>query len=204
MSRALSSHAPVILQVPGYEKGLEFRPIGMDDLNAACEFFTAMPEQDRNYLPFDVTDRETIERRIRAIEEWRNLRRLVALDEGRIVATGTILLHDPGWMRHVAEMRLIVGGEHRKRGIGKRLAAELFKIAATEQVEEIVVQMMLPQDAAYGIFKRLGFRDEVVMEKHVKDLHGNPQDLRIMCCGLKTLWKEMEGYVEDLDTRRHR
>jgi RimJ/RimL family protein N-acetyltransferase len=203
MSQVAPSYAPVKVK-SAHGSEIEFRPITLGDLDSACEFYEAMPEQDRHYLRFDVTQRSEVERRIGLNEEWGKLRRLVALEEGCIVATGVIELHDAGWMKHIAEMRLIVGREHRQKGLGRMMAAELFKIAAQEKVEEIIVQMMLPQEAAYGIFKRLGFRDEIVLKKQVRDLTGELQDLRIMRCALKTLWLEMQNFVEHFDLQRHR
>ncbi len=202
MSQPANAYRPVRATLSGGSK-IEFRAIARGDLDEACRFYKDLPEQDRKYLRFDVTDREAVDQRIRLNERWGKLRRLVAVEKGRIIGTGVLELHE-GWKGHVAEMRLIVGQDQRRKGLAKLIAGELFKIAAAEQVEEIVVQMMQPQDAAHGIFKRLGFRDEIVLRDHVRDQTGAKQDLRIMRCPLKTLWQEMENFAEHYDTRRHR
>ena len=84
------------------------------------------------------------------------------------------------------------------------LARELYLLAISEKVEEIIVKMMKPQVAAINIFKRIGFKQEVVLPDYVKDLEGTTRDLIIMRCNVNEMWKELEEYLEDSDWQRTR
>ncbi len=119
-----------------------------------------------------------------------------------IVADGTLELAGEGWKRHVGELRLIVAPAYRRRGLGMRLARELFLLAAGARVEEILVRMMRPQRAARAIFRKLGFHREVVIPDYVRDQSGATQDMILMRCDLEALWQEMEDFVATSDWQR--
>jgi ribosomal protein S18 acetylase RimI-like enzyme len=176
------------------------RPITMDDVEKSYEFFQSLPVDDRKYLRTDVTQHDLVENRIRTMDVVRT-KRLVGLVGEEIVADGALDLEGHGWLEHVAELRLIVSPEYKRRGLGTLMARELFMIAVSEKVEEVIVRMMAPQKAARGIVKRLGFHDEIVLPGYVKDLGGQKQDMILMRCDVEGLWREMEAHVERMDWR---
>jgi hypothetical protein len=55
--------------------------------------------------------------------------------------------------------------------------------------------MMRPQTAARSIFRKLGFREEMVLPDHVRDRDGRPQDLIVMRSDLKALWRELDAFL---------
>lgn len=179
------------------------RDMQPSDVQRSFEFFEHLPEEDRKYLRVDVTRWEFVERRAKEIDPKR-VRRLVVLDDGRIVADGSLELAGHGWGDNIAEIRLIVSHEFQRRGVGLLLARELYFIAAEAKVDRIVVRMMRPQVGAQRIMKRLGFHDEFLIPEHVRDQDGAWQDLIIMRCNLDDLWREMEGVFEDSDIQWHR
>jgi L-amino acid N-acyltransferase YncA len=179
------------------------RPMTGDDLDRSHAFFERLDAEDRAYLRRDVSAREVVEERIRAMESGR-VKRLVALLDDRIVADAALELEGGGWKRHVAELRLIVAGEVRRKGLGRLMARELYSIAAEQQVEEIMVKMMRPQVAARSIFRRLGFHEETLLPDYVKDLGGQKHDLILMRCDLEALWEKMEDFVVHGDSQRGR
>ena len=84
------------------------------------------------------------------------------------------------------------------------LARELYLIAASKGVEEIVAQFMAPQKAAFRIIERLGFTREAVLPDHVKDTAGNRHDLIVMRCKLREVLDELENYIARYDWQRTR
>jgi L-amino acid N-acyltransferase YncA len=179
------------------------RPMRSDDLERSYAFFQAIPAEERGFLRADVTRREMVVRRIRLMEAGQ-VRRLVAVAGDRIVADGALELSGHGWKEHVAEIRLIVGVDYRRRGLGMLMARELYLLAAAEKVEQVVVKMMRPQYAAHDIFKRLGFGDQALLAEYVKDRSGRKQDLILMRCDLQAMWKRLEDYFQELDWQRAR
>lgn len=179
------------------------RPMQADDLDRSFAFFQALPEEDRAYLRNDVSKRRSVRRRIQQMKKG-NIHRLVAVAKDQIVADGALERETGEWQRHVGELRLIVAPSHQRKGLGALMARELYKLAAAEKVEEIVVRMMRPQRGARRIFRRLGFHEEIVMPDYVKDLRGEKQDLIVMRCDLEGLWQEMQEYLAISDWQRTR
>ncbi len=179
------------------------RPMRSDDQERSYEFFQAIPTEDRGLLRADVTRREMVAQRIRLMEAGQ-VRRLVAVVGDRIVADGALELSGHGWKQHVAEIRLIVGVDYRRKGLGMLMARELYLLAAAEKVEQVVVKMMRPQYAAHDIFKRLGFGDQALLPEYVKDRSGRKQDLILMRCDLQAMWKQLEDYFQESDWQRTR
>ncbi|MBC8368095.1 GNAT family N-acetyltransferase [bacterium] len=178
---------------------VSIRPILLEDLDAVYGFFKALPEEDRAYLRFDVTDREVVEERLREIQKWGRLKRLVACVDENIVGTGVLELRDSEKDFNLAELRLIVGHDFQRQGLGMLLARELYFLAAREKISELRVHILRPQEAALSIFRRLGFHAVEVLEDAATDRYGKLQDVVILACPLEGLWREMESLVEDFD-----
>jgi ribosomal protein S18 acetylase RimI-like enzyme len=179
------------------------REIREDDIDRSLAFFRSLPEEDREYLRVDVTNREIVERRIETVK-WGRVMRLVAVADDQIVADGALELPGEGWEQHHAELRLIVARRFQRKGLGLLMARELYGLAASRKVEEIIVKFMETQAAARKIFEKLGFHEDAVFHNYVKDLHGRKHDQYVMRCDLEALWKKMDDYLADGDWQRTR
>lgn len=180
---------------------ITIRYLKVADIEKSYAFFQSLPAKDKLYLRVDVTKRELVEKRIRDLK-FKQIKRIIAIHNDKIVADGALEREDHGWDDHIAELRLIVANDYRRKGLGMLMAGELYKLAATEGVEEIVVKMMKPQIDAQRIFTRLGFHHEATLQSYVQDLNHIKHDLIIMRCKLKELWKELEDYFYEKDLRR--
>ena len=177
------------------------RQMARQDAAASLAFFRSLFEEDRAYLRRDVTKPDVVDQRIREMKSG-VARRLVAVVGDEIVADGALEHSGEQWKGHVGELRLIIAPAYRRRGLGIRMARELFLLAASARVEEIVVRMMRPQKAARAIFRKLGFHREVVLPDYVRDQRGAMQDMVLMRCDLEALWREMEDLVAIGDRQR--
>jgi L-amino acid N-acyltransferase YncA len=173
------------------------------DKNQLSKFFNSLPKDDRVYLRRDITDKETVNEIIKSSKMGDNPR-IVALDKNAIVAYGLIERDKRHWKNKSAELRLLISKDYRRKGMGMLVARELYSMAISEKVEEIIVKMMKPQKAAINIFKRLGFKQKAVIPDYVIDFDGNKQDLIIMRCDVNEMWKELEDYMQDSDWQRSR
>jgi len=179
------------------------RPMRQDDLERSLTFFAALPREDRAFLRVDVTKRSLVEERMFDIETG-SVKRIVATLGDEIIADGALELAGHGWKEHAAELRLIVARDQQRKGLGMLMARELYAQANAEHVEEIVVKMMRPQNAAHSIFGKLGFRNQTVLPEYVKDRDGKLQDMILGRCDLKVLWNELEDYFAEFDYPRRR
>ena len=155
------------------------RPMEKEDRERLLEFFKGVPEEDRVFLRDDMTRPEIVEVRIRAFQHDR-LIPLLAEAEGRIVADATLHRRPSHWLRHVAEVHVVVDPEYRRLGLAHNLLYELFDLARLAGIETLLAEMIPEQEAAVMLFERLGFRKEATFSHLVKDLHERRHDMLIM------------------------
>jgi L-amino acid N-acyltransferase YncA len=179
------------------------RELALKDLEQSVAFFQALPKEDRVYLRVDVTKPENVEQRIKRMK-IDNVHRLIAVAGDRIVADGALELEAEEWEQHLAELRLIVAHDFQRKGLGLLMARELFTLAASKNVEEIVARFMAPQKAARSVLEKLGFHQDTVLHDYVRDIDGNKRDLVLMRCDLKSLWEKLEDYISNFEWGRTR
>jgi RimJ/RimL family protein N-acetyltransferase len=183
-------------------RDITIRTMTAADTEDSYNFFCSLPDEDRRYLRVDVTRRELVENRILEMSGNR-VERLVAVQGDAIVADGALELAGHGWGNNIGELRLIVGRDFQRQGLGSLMSRELYFLAVQHKLDRIVVRVMRPQIGAQRIMHRLGFREEFLIPKHVRDLRGEWQDLIIMRCNLDDMWCEMESLFEKGDWRWH-
>lgn len=179
------------------------RRLVANDIDRLMEFYDSLPEEDRRYLKFDVTDRKVVAKRLRRVESGDDIR-IAAVHGGVLVASGALELSGEGWSKHQGEIRVMVARPFQHRGLGTIMIRELYFIAVQNKIETIVARMMRPQAGAQKVFHRLGFRDETMLPDFVKDLQGGSQDLIVMTCDVKDLWKELDRNFSESDWQRCR
>ena len=179
------------------------RELHENDLEDLMKFYSELPTEDRKYLRIDVTNKKIVHQRIKLIKTG-SVFRLVALYSGEIIADGALELSGEDWRKHQGEIRVIIARPYQKKGLGTIMVRELYFLAIKKKVEQVVVKMMRPQVGAQQIFRKLGFREELLIPDYVKDQEGKKQDLIIMTVNLKELWEELEQSYSDSDWRRCR
>jgi acetyltransferase len=179
------------------------RRIVANDIDRLMEFYGSLPEEDRRYLKFDVTDRKVVAKRLRRIETGDDIR-IAAVHGGVVVASGALELSGEAWSKHQGEIRVLIARPFQHRGLGTIMIRELYFVAVQNKIETIVARMMRPQVGAQKVFRRLGFRDETMLPDFVKDLQGGSQDLIVMTCNVKDLWKELDRTFSESDWQRCR
>ena len=179
------------------------RRLAANDIDRLMDFYGSLPEEDRKYLKFDVMDRKVVAKRLRQIDSGDDIR-IAAIHGGVIVASGALELSGETWSKHQGEIRVIIARPFQHRGLGTIMIRELYFIAVQNQVKTIVARMMRPQAGAQKIFQRLGFHVESMLPDFVKDLQGESQDLIVMSCEVKDLWKELDRLFSESDWQRCR
>lgn len=173
------------------------------DIDLLMDFYRALPLEDRKYLKFDVTDRKVVAKRLQRLESGDDIR-IVAVHDGLIVASGALELSGEAWSKHQGEIRVMVARPFQQRGLGTIMIRELYFIAVQHNLQTIVAKMMRPQVGAQKIFHRLGFGEESLMPDFVRDIRGESQDLIVMSCNVKDLWKELDRQFSESDWQRCR
>ncbi len=179
------------------------RKLVVEDIDRLMEFYQALPLEDRKYLKFDVTDRKVVAKRLLRVENGDDIR-IIAIHGGVVVASGALELSGEAWSKHQGEIRVIIARPFQHRGLGMIMIRELYFIAVQNNLKTIVAKMMRPQVGAQKIFRSLGFREESLMPDFVKDIKGESQDLIVMTCDVKDLWKQLDRAFSESDWQRCR
>ncbi len=179
------------------------RDLHKEDLDKLMKFYRSLPPDDRVYLKVDVTKRKVVEDRMKLIEEG-TIFRIIALHDDEIVGDGMFEISKEVWRKHQGELRVIVARPFQRKGLGMLMFRELHSLALKKDIDKIVVKMMKPQKGAINICKKLGFHKETIIPNYVWDQEDKPQDLVIMSCKPKDLWRELEHFYSDSDWRRCR
>lgn len=182
---------------------LSIRSFSYDDLDKLMTFYRSLPYEDRKYLRIDVTNRSTVEKRVKSAECGQAFR-ILALVEDEIAAVGGLELAADDWGKHRGELRVVVSRKFQRKGLGMILIRELYMLAVQHKVEKVVAKMMRPQTAARKIFRKLGFREELFLPDYVQDQDNKDQDLVIMTCDTRDLWNELEFFYKNSDWMRCR
>jgi len=171
---------------------LTFRLMEPSDREAILEFARSLPNDDLIFLRTDITEPKTVDAWINYLEAGRTIT-VVADDGGKLAGYASIHLNDALWTRHVGELRVLVGRDHRGIGLGKRLTNEAFAIAKDLGLRKITAQMPTEQRGARGVFERLGFRPEALLADHVMSRDGQTHDLLIMSYDVAGFSNEAQG-----------
>lgn len=155
------------------------RTLTLDDAEHSLRFFRELPEEDRLYLRRDVTDPDTIERRL-TCDGNLDAFRLAAFFEDRIVGDGVLQWPKFGWMSHVGEIRAITSADFRRKGLATILFRELFIHGVREGLEKIEARVLNSQTSARACVEKLGFAEEGILPGFAMDLSGKIHDLVIM------------------------
>ncbi|MBV8952881.1 MAG: GNAT family N-acetyltransferase [Solirubrobacterales bacterium] len=167
-------------------------PAHLDGVRA---FLGGLPEEDVTFIKEDVRNPSVIEG---WAEPGERGRRLVALDAEHVVGLVSII---PllGWSSHVGELRLVVGAGSRGRGLGRELARRGLREAVDLGLEKLFVEVVAEQEHAIRMFGQLGFRGEALLERHIRDRHGDLRDLLVLAHAVDDEWASIAslGIEED-------
>ena len=156
-----------------------FGLMGPADRDAVLAFAGELPHNDLLFLRLDITTPEGVDEWLGNIQAGRTIT-VLAYAEGAIVGYASIHHNEALWNRHIGDIRVIVGSEYRRRGLGRRLTDEVFAIARDIGLRKITAQMTPDQKGARVTFERLGFQPEALLADFVVDRDGKTRDLLIM------------------------
>ena len=165
----------------------------IDDLELLVDFYASLPEKDRMFLRIDVLKRENIVARY-GNPNYDLIFPVIALHKNKIVGEGTLFRAEFGWMRNLGELRCVVSDAFRRKGLCTILVRELFLRAVSTDLYKIQAAVMEDQISAIAAFKRMGFKQEALLKKHVTDVQGKRHNLVILNLDIEELWYIMEDF----------
>ncbi|KQT93511.1 hypothetical protein ASG49_00370 [Marmoricola sp. Leaf446] len=166
-----------MLEPESPDRNIVVRPLTPEDAHEFVRFAEAVPEGERRFV------KETLETSgvgFAAMVTQPGVRRLVAhLPSGEIIGMAGVFL-GRGWSSHVAELRVLVSSDHRRRGVGQQLARAALLKALQEGCTHSYIEVVAEQDALVAMFQDLGFEPEALLVDFVRDGAGDFHDLMML------------------------
>jgi L-amino acid N-acyltransferase YncA len=158
------------------------------DEDRALMFFLTLPESDRNFLHYDITDRETLDSWFGG-PNWEEVFPLMAEINGRIVGIGLLKGYRTRWSAHIGIGWVIVGESWRGLGLGRIISTELFSLATELGLEKLLAEMRSDHHDAISIFNQMGYTQEGLRTGYIKEADGRTYDLVLLGCNIQDYWR---------------
>jgi L-amino acid N-acyltransferase YncA len=184
-SQNSGSGYPTELKLPDGRQ-VELRPMQLADRQEVLDFARALPRDDLLFLRTDITEPAMVDEWVRNIERGTTLTVLAEIGGG-MAGYASLHFEQARWTRRVGEIRVQVGAQYRGIGLGRRLAAEIFKLGQSRGLKKMAAMMTPDQTGARAAFEKLGFQVEALLQDWVVDRDGRPRDLLIMSHDLEGL-----------------
>ncbi|MFQ6057553.1 MAG: GNAT family N-acetyltransferase [Anaerolineae bacterium] len=154
------------------------RPLVKEDKEKLIELFAPTPPEDLMYLQDDVTDRELVGSWADNID-YKKVLPLVAVVNERIVGDATLHFRK-GPARHIAEVRIFLSKEFRRRGLGTLMLKTLIDLARRFGLQQLVAEVVASQVKVIKAFQSLGFQLRCTLEDYFILPDGETQDVAIL------------------------
>jgi L-amino acid N-acyltransferase YncA len=178
----------------GYTKELKLsdgRRVSLRLMQAAdkqriLSFAQSLPPDDLLFLRTDITEPALVDEWIGNLEKGATVTVLADID-GELAGYASLHLEQARWTRRVGEIRVQVGVAYRGAGLGRQLAAQIFRLGQIRGLKKMAAMMTPDQAGARAAFEKIGFSVEALLQDWVVDRKGRPRDLLIMSHDLEGL-----------------
>lgn len=156
------------------------------DKQKVLRFAQSLPLDDLLFLRTDITEPALVDEWMRNLEKGATVTVLAEVD-AELAGYASLHLDQARWTRRVGEIRLQVGVPYRGVGLGKQLAAQIFRLGQARGLKKMAAMMTPDQAGARAAFEKIGFSVEALLQDWVVDRKGRPRDLLIMSHDLEGL-----------------
>jgi L-amino acid N-acyltransferase YncA len=168
------------------------RLLSREDVAAFLDFTDGLPDHDLLFLRTDITDAGVVADWLDNVEAGRIVT-IIAEQAGRILGYGSLHLSNTPWSHHVGELRVLISGDMRGRGLGRALTEAIFAQALDRGIEKMVAQMTIDQKGAIATFEELGFKAEALLRDHVRDRTGEKHDLLVYSHDVRSFQSQLDA-----------
>jgi RimJ/RimL family protein N-acetyltransferase len=160
------------------------RPLVADDRQALIDLFAPLPPEELRYFRTNVSDPEFVGAWVDHLDYERVLP-IVAVSGERIVGDATLHFNE-GPKRHIAEVRIFLAKDFRRRGLGIRMLQALIDIAKRRSLHILEVEIVSDQTQIIKAFQNAGFSLLCVFEDYIILPDGELRDLAHLVLRLRT------------------
>jgi len=155
-----------------------FRPLVKEDKAALVALFEPIGPDDYKLMRNDVRNRELVGAWAENID-YKHILPLVAVVSDRLVGDATLHFRSgPG--RHIADVRIFLSKEFRRRGLGTAMLRALIDVARKCGIQQLVAEVVADQVKVISAFKALGFEQRATYPDYFMMPDGETHDVVIL------------------------
>jgi acetyltransferase len=158
------------------------RPMVAKDHHRLVEFYSAVSDDDLRYFRDYVKEPSVVKGWCDNLDYGRVLP-VLALVKERVVGCASLHFGERS-KRHIAEIRLFLSKDFRKRGLGMRMSRTLIELARKQGVEVLVAEVVSEKTDVVKAFESLGFRQKAVLDDYFMLPDGESRDVIFLSLSL--------------------
>jgi L-amino acid N-acyltransferase YncA len=153
------------------------------DRQGLLDLYSPVTEDDQRYMRQNVRDPKLIESWVDDLD-YDKVLPLVALFGDRIVGNST-LHFGSGPTRHVAELRIFLPKDFRRRGLGTKMLQAQIDLAKRRNLHFLMAQIVSDQTNVIKAFQQVGFERKCTLENYHMLPDGDLRDTVIVSLALR-------------------
>ena len=154
------------------------RPMCREDKPGLVALFDHVSEDDLKLMRNDVRNKEMIAGWADHLD-YAKVLPLVAVVNDRIVGDATLHFRwGPG--RHLADVRIFLSKEFRRRGLGTVLLRGVIDMAKKLGLQQVVAEVVADQIKVINAFKELGFEQRAIYPDYFMMPDGETHDVAVL------------------------
>jgi L-amino acid N-acyltransferase YncA len=159
------------------------RPLVAKDRDALVALFANLPPEETQVFRSNITNMELVASWAEK-PDYTRVFPLVALVGERIVGNSTLHLGS-GFTRHIAETRIFLAREFRRRGIGSAMIRGQLEIARKLGLHQVIAEVVESRPQVIHAFERLGFERHFAWKDLFMTAEGETLDMIVLVNYLK-------------------
>ncbi len=154
------------------------RPLTKDDQAGLVALFQPTGDDDFKLMRNNVRDKELVASWVDNLD-YKRVLPIVAVVNDRIVGDCTLHFRaGPG--RHLADVRIFLSKEFRKRGLGTAMLRGVIDIAKKLGLQQLVAEVVADQVKVITAFKELGFEQRAMYPDYFMMPDGETHDVVVL------------------------
>lgn len=181
LTKEIETHRDVVTLRDGVRVLL--RPMVRDDKSRLTEFYDSVSDEDLKNFRHYVKD-------VTVVQEWCDnldydkVLPVLALVKERVVGSASLHYFE-GPKRHIAEVRLFLAKDFRRRGLGMKMVRSLVDIARKQGIRILIAEIIAEQTKVVRAFEQLGFTSQCTLEDYFMYPDGDTSDVVFITLDLK-------------------
>lgn len=159
------------------------RPLVKEDRPHLDEIYLPVSEDDMRYFRHNIKDPAVLQKWCDNLN-YDKVLPVLALVKDHAVGSGSLHFFD-GPKRHIAEVRLFLSKDYRKRGLGMKIIRVLVDFARRQGLALLTAEIIADKSKVVRAFEQIGFKPQCVLEDYFMFPDGDCSDVVFMTMVLK-------------------